>query len=376
MWNNPAPAFHERKTVFNTTLRRTGSAIVVALIGAGLAAVPAHATPGLFGSQDATYDGVYRQSLVIAGLRAAHVAVPASAVAWLAAQQCADGGFQSLRVDTSKPCAAPDPANYAGEDTNSTAAAAFAFAALGDKVRAAKTVAYLRKAQNRDGGIPYYVGGDSDVNSTAMALLGLKANGVKAASVKRGDFTVIDYLLTATLGCEGSAATRGALGYMVSKPNMPSDMATVQALAALAANVPWMQHSRNLLRNTPEPRLRCPGSLSDDEASLRAVVAGYTARELAAHNSLIPNAYGPGNDITSSAWAVIGLAGADLAGVQGTATDIAIRMSAKSYVFDAKGAANAGRAGILLMVAVSRGDKPTSFGGINLVSTVLGTLGS
>ena len=362
--------------MFNTTLRRTGSAIVIALLGAGLAAVPAHATPGLFGSQDATYDGVYRQSLVIAGLRDAHVAVPTSAVAWLEAQQCADGGFQSLRTDTSKPCTLPDPANYVGEDTNSTAAAAFALASLGDKARAAKAVTYLRKAQNKDGGIPYYAGGDSDVNSTAMAMLGFKANGVRSAAVRRGDYSIIDYLGTAAVGCDGTARTRGGLGYMVSKPNMVSDMATVQALAALSAKVPWMQHSRNLLRNTPQPTLRCPGSLSDNEATLRSVVAGYTARELAANNNLIPNAYGPGSDITSSAWAVIGLAGANLAGVQGTATDIAIRMGAKAYVFDSKGNANAGRAGVLLMVAVSRGDKPTSFGGINLIATVLGTLGS
>ncbi len=362
--------------MFITTLRRTGSAIVVALIGAGFAAVPAHATTGLFGSQDATYDGVYRQSLVIAGLRAAHTAVPASAIAWLDAQQCADGGFQSFRSDTTQPCTAPDPANYAGEDTNSTAAAAFAFASLRDKARAARAVAYLRKAQNKDGGIPYYVGGASDVNSTAMALLGLKANGVHSTAVKRGKFTMINYLITATVGCQGSAATRGGLGYMVSKPNIPSDMATVQALAALSAQVPWMQRHRNLLRDSPVPTMRCPGSLSANETALRRVVAGYTARELAAHNSLIPNAYGPGNDITSSAWAVIGLSGTNLAGVQAITTDVMIRSAAKSYVFDTKGKANAGRAGILLMVAVSRGDKPTSFGGINLISTVLGTLGS
>ncbi len=375
-WNHFAPAFHERKTVLHTTLRRTGSAIVIALLGAGLAAVPAHATPGLFGSQDATYDGVYRQSLVIAGLRAAHVAVPRTAVAWLDAQQCADGGFQSLRTDLTQPCTLPDPANYVGEDTNSTAAAAFAFAALGDRARAARAVAYLRRAQNHDGGIPYYAGGDSDVNSTAMAMLGLRANRVAPAAVKRGGSSPLNYLVSAGVGCEGTSSTRGGLGYQVSKPNLPSDMATVQALAALSVKVPWMQHHRDLLRNTPQPQLRCPGSLPHDEATLRRVVAGYTARELATNHNLIPNSYGPGSDITSSAWAVIGLAGANLAGVQGTATDIAIRMAARSYVFDAKGQANAGRAGILLMVAVSRGDRPTSFGGMNLISIVLGTLGS
>ncbi len=362
--------------MLNTTLRRTGSAIVVALLGAGIAAVPAHATTGLFGTQDATYDGVYRQSLVIAGLRAAHVAVPKPAVAWLQAQQCADGGFQSLRTDTSKPCTAPDPANYAGEDSNSTAAAAFALAALGDRKRASRAVVYLRRLQNVDGGIPYYKGGSSDVNSTAMAMLGFKANGLKAESVRHGDFNLIDYLITAAVGCEGTPATRGALAYMPGKPNMPSDMATVQALAALAAKVPWMHRDMHGLRDTPTPTLRCPGSLSDNQALLRKVVAGYTARRLAGNHSLIPNAFGPGDDVTSSAWAVIGLAGADLAGIQGTATDIAIRMGAKQYVFDAKGNANAGRVGVLLLVAVSRGDKPTSFGGINLIKTALGTLGS
>lgn len=356
--------------------RRSGSAFFVALLSATLLGTPASATPGLFGSQDATYDGVYRQSLVIAGLRAAKVAVPASATRWLNSQQCPDGGFEAFRADATKACSPADPATWSGEDTNSTAAAALAFVALGDTARARRAIGYLRSTQNADGGIPYYKSGASDANSTAMAMLALRASGVKPASVHRGDYTLVDFLITTAVGCEGDAAMRGGLAYMPAKPNVASDMASAQALAAMAPTVPWLHRIPATKRAASTPSVRCPGALSDDEARLRDILSGYTARRLAANASLIPNAFGAGTDVTSSAWALIGLAGADRAGDQQAATDAAIRAAAKGYVFDADGKANAGRAGILLLTAVTRGEKPTAFGGIDLVATALGTLGS
>ena len=357
-----------------TIIRRTGLALGVALLATSLASSPASATPGLFGSQDATYDGVYRQSLVIAGLRANKVTVPKAAIAWLDAQQCADGGFESLRTNTTLPCAPGDPNTYSGEDTNSTSAAVLALTSLKDVKRAKRAVAFLRSAQNPDGGFPYYKGGTSDVNSTAMALLALTAYGVKPASVHVADLTPVDFLITATVGCEGDEATRGGMAYMPATPNTPSVMATVQGLAALASVTPWVKPVKQTKRAAVVPVLSCPGTLSDELPKLRDVVSGYLARSLAANNNVFPNAWGPGADLSSTAWAVIGFAAADRAGTQSALSDNALRTNAGSYIADSSGNTNAGRVGLLLLLVASRHESPKSFGGINLVTTALGSL--
>ena len=360
--------------MFHTIRKRTGMAIVAGLLCSALAPVSAQATAGLYGAQDAQYDGVYRQALIIAGLKAHKVSVPASATKWLSSQQCADGGFQALRSGNA--CTAPDPDNYAGEDTNSTAAAAIALASIGDTKRAARAIAYLRTTANADGGIPYYKGGSSDVNSTAMAMMAFRANGVRLSSVRKGDYTIVDYLITAAVGCEGAAASRGGLAYMPGKPNFVSDMATAQALTALAAALPWQHRISATKQSSTVPTLRCPGSLSDDEASLRDYVAGYTARQLSSHKFLIPNAYGPGDDITSTIWAVVGLAGADRGASEAKAASAAVRQQAATYVRDANGAVVAGRVGMLLLLTASRGEKATSFGGVNLIAAATSALGA
>ena len=115
--------------------RRLTIALIAAVaLAAGLVSSPAHAaepdTRGLFGIQDPTYDGVYRQSAAILGLTATSAPVPAPAVEWLLRQQCADGSFASYRPDPAQPCPAADPGNYTGPDTNSTAAAVMALNAL------------------------------------------------------------------------------------------------------------------------------------------------------------------------------------------------------------------------------------------------------
>ena len=67
---------------------------------------------GLFGAQDPTFDGVYRQSLALLALVAAGRTPPASAVDWLLAQQCADGGFEAFRTSLSAPCAPPSSSSF------------------------------------------------------------------------------------------------------------------------------------------------------------------------------------------------------------------------------------------------------------------------
>src|SRR3954453_14970659 len=57
---------------------------------------------GLFGAASATFDGAFRQGLALLALHAAGVQ-NAAGVAWLKGHQCADGGWNSFRVDTSVP---------------------------------------------------------------------------------------------------------------------------------------------------------------------------------------------------------------------------------------------------------------------------------
>ena len=348
-----------------TLLRQTGLIAIGALICALLAVPPANATPGLYGSQDATYDGVYRHSLLIVALRAHDQAIPAAAKTWLAQQQCADGGFESFRTDTNKPCVAPDPANYVGEDTNSTAAAALALAAIGDKARAAKAVAYLRTAQSADGGFPYYVGGSSDVNSTALAMLAFRANRVAPAAVVKQGNTAYTYLSGNILGCASS--TPGAFSFW----GEASDKATVQALVALRSTLPW---KRATAINDFWPACPAPSTPS----SLWSAAAFHTVSTLGANTFSIPipAAWGGGVDISDTAWAALGLLGTGREPAIAASTVNALRVAAKDYVTDKQGQPLAGRVALLLLVAAANGDSPRNFGGVDLLQLAKGSLGA
>jgi hypothetical protein len=105
---------------------------------------------GLFGAADAQYDGAYRQGLALAALAAVGVKDPAG-VAWLTAQQCDDGGWVALRTDASVPCPASDPANFTGEDSNSTAMAVMGLVAQGS-TPPHDAVGWFDRTQGSDGG--------------------------------------------------------------------------------------------------------------------------------------------------------------------------------------------------------------------------------
>src|SRR3954469_17071619 len=107
-----------RITRQNRTARRVAGAVTALALASGLAVVPATTASaarstdpayiGLFGSQDPTFDGVYRQSLSIIVLDAAGANVPSAAVKWLKRQQCANGSFPSFRADVSAKCGSKD----------------------------------------------------------------------------------------------------------------------------------------------------------------------------------------------------------------------------------------------------------------------------
>lgn len=190
---------------------------------------------GLFGVADAQYDGAYRQGLALAALAAVGVK-DAAGVGWLSAQQCDDGGWVALRTDTSAPCPASDPANFTGEDSNSTAMAVMGLVAQGAPP-AHDAAAWFDATQGSDGGWAYVAAPDqgSDANSTALAIMALKALGADARSAR---FTTsrdpLALLMSFQLGCEGGGDA-GSVAYQPVRGDLtPNGLATVQAVPALA----------------------------------------------------------------------------------------------------------------------------------------------
>ena len=193
---------------------------------------------GLFGVQDATYDGAYRQGLSLAALAAAGVrsgSAVAAAESWLRAQQCPDGGWTSL-ITTANPCNGK-PANYAGPDTNSTALAVEGLEAQGALGATAATSAlgFFKRAQDVVGGWGYEPKSGSksspDPDSTALviqALLALGSPPWSSAFAKSGADPVASLLADQITSGSGT----GAISY----PGIPGAnlLATYQAIPALA----------------------------------------------------------------------------------------------------------------------------------------------
>ena len=333
----------------------------VAAASATPIAVVAPANIGLFGSQDPTYDGVYRQSLAILGLEATGHTPNAPAVAWLLAQQCADGSFTAYRANTSVACTA------ATEDENATAAAIQALVALGKPTATAVTA--LKHFQLADGGFydnTAFGPAASDANSTGLALSALVAAGIDPATVtsstgKTGDA----YLRTVQIAC--SAATGGgAYDFQGEATLHANDLATVQALFGELGKA-WPVAPAAAAGSTPA----CPATITDATTSAAAATS-YLAARLTATKGAIPSSFGSGTDWTTTANAVLDLeaAGAGTAAVAPSLT--ALEAAAKVYVKTA-GVNTPGPLATLALVAHASGVDPGAFGGVDLTTTLAST---
>ncbi len=155
-------------------------------------------------------------ALRVAGTTADN-AIVGDAGRWLAAQQGSDGGF-----------------GFAGrggsEDVDDTAAALQAVIdASGQRGGAvvARAIAYLRRAQNPDGGFPEQPGGESNAQSAAWAVQGMDAAGVNVGAVRRsGSRSPLAYL-------ESLVAPNGSVRYSRTSAQSPV-WVTAEALTALA----------------------------------------------------------------------------------------------------------------------------------------------
>ncbi|MFI2210670.1 prenyltransferase/squalene oxidase repeat-containing protein [Streptomyces sp. NPDC020141] len=224
-----------------TTVRRRGAAALAASAVLGVAvasaASPAAAAPtpspsaalpaGLYGTGDPTYDGVWRQALALLAQDTVGVTPAEKAVEWLTGQQCDNGAFAAYRADTKAACAAKLPL-----DSNATAAAVQALAALGGQDETVKkSVDWLTKVQNADGGWGYNPGGASDANSTSIVIGALAAAGAKPGEVTSKDGkSPYDALLTFATPCGGENG-----GAFVFQPKQPGIVADSTAAAVVAA---------------------------------------------------------------------------------------------------------------------------------------------
>ncbi|MFD0314712.1 prenyltransferase/squalene oxidase repeat-containing protein [Streptomyces flavalbus] len=197
--------------------RRSAAVLAAAALTGAVAAPVAHAADpspsaslpaALYGTADPTYDGVWRQSLALLAQDTVGVTPAAEAVTWLTGQQCADGSFAPYRADTGEECDAKTAV-----DTNNTAAAVQALAALGghDAVTT-KAVGWLKSVQNADGGWGYTPGSPSDANSTSVVIGALAAVGEKPGETVKGGKSPYDALLGLSLPC-GADGGGGAFAY-------------------------------------------------------------------------------------------------------------------------------------------------------------------
>lgn len=145
---------------------------------------------GLFGTQDATFDGAYRQGLALSALAAVGDTSGAQvqlAIGWLEGQQCPDGGWTSL-ITPDNPCNG-DPASFSGPDTNSTAQAIQGLSAQGALAGKPARNAYkfIQSAQDSDAGWGFEPNasdapGSTDPDSTALVIQAILALGKSPSS--------------------------------------------------------------------------------------------------------------------------------------------------------------------------------------------------
>lgn len=341
------------------------AALCTLATGVTLTAGPAAAADrGLFGSQDPTFDGVYRQGLAITGLTSAGTAVPRSAVKWLVAQQCRDGAFPSYRAKNAK-CAKPDPEAYTGKDTNATAMAAMALVSAGRTSEASRAFSYLARQQNEDGGLPWFRGGASDSNSTGLFLAAaheFRLDQQTKSQVRKAK----RWLRSVQLRCEAPVATRGLVQFQAGAGSADV-LGSAQGALGLLSGLP--------VTTSPATgsSVRCDGAKEVGSTSVTEGLLHALARDLKAGGGLLPSSFDPdAADITSSANAAMALAAAKHRRDVVRTSVKALKKAAADYT-DTDGETNAGSTATLLLTADATGADPRRFGGVDLVDSLLAT---
>ena len=358
------------------TVAALSTSLIGALPAAGQAAPGTRATNsdvGLFGSQDPTYDGVFRQSLALLALDANGGAIPASSVAWLIRQRCADGSFMSYRQDVRVPCGAPDATNYSGPDTNSTALAVVALNAVRRHAEADRAARWLASHQNADGGWAYFPsrGASTDANSTGLVLMALRAHGLQPAGV-RSTRTRTGYQALAALqrGCAAAVGDRGGIAFQTG--GVPDELATAQATLGLFGAVRLQRNDATAL---PVSRLTAgsiPGSCGASVRSQTGLALDYLRSHLEAGNGALRDPYDASKvSVGNTAYAVWALTAAGRGGPAVNKAIATLSRETRGYVSPNVGGTrkdDAGRLALISLTARQAGQRAANFGGMNLLA--------
>lgn len=346
------------------TLRRLAGALTAAAVTGGLllAAPLAPATAGtstdraligLFGSQDPTYDGVYRQSLSLLALDASGAGAPQTAVRWLLRQQCANGKFMSFRADLDVPCG-----DY---DSNATALAIMALKAVGEGRAARTSLDWLISKQLPGGGWEYSPTWGADASSTGYAVEAMIAMGVDPRTVSN-EGTGPQYLRSLQLDCSHDVADeRGALTYFGSA----DAFSTVQATPALAKSALPVHPE---VPQTGLPAYTCPKDGAQPSAA--ATAAGYLGRVIDANEGTVPG-FGGGPDYGNTANAVLSLVAAGHGAEQVASAMAQLEANAADYTRDDADAVVPGAAALIVLAEHATFGKPRNVDGLNLVRDIL-----
>jgi hypothetical protein len=202
-------------------------------------------------------------------------------------------------------------------------------------------VTWLGNQQNRDGGWPWTTGGQSDANSTGLSLSALltQAPNEKFPAYSKG---------SRFLGRLSFACNAGG-GFAFQPGGAVNASATAQGLVGLVGPLP-VSGPRKLAVAAP-----CANTA-------RAKAISFLAKALAGSGALT-SPYGPDADYANTSAAVLGLVGAH----QGRAAVARATSTLK---------ANAGAFSAHSGSPDATGNKPTSFGGVNLVSSLTGSIRS
>jgi len=291
------------------------TAVMAMCVTAAPLTSPAHAADtvdrGLFGTQDPTYDGVYRQSYALMSLAAADIAAPPTALQWLLDQQCANGAFIAYRADLDEPCPEGSPA---------------------------------------------------DSVSTSLALEALEA----VPGTEPEQRAATRWLARQIAPCGAPDAEKYGVRYQPG--SLPDGISSTQALLGLGNAFPVTPTTQR----KAAPRVTCTAQGKPDNPT--AAVTRWIASTLTANGGSIPDPFTPGQaDWNSTALGVVGLAATRTSGRATQLAMQSLEANAADYVFD--GTADRPAAlGTLLLATISTGADPEDFGGIDLPRRLLATL--
>lgn len=309
------------------------------------------APTALYGRQDPSRDGVYRQSLAIAALASVDTAPAPAAVDWLLGQQCANGGFTAYRADPGVPC---DPAR---EDTVSTAAAIEALAALRTyDTQAARGAEWLRATQLADGSFaavpgPAAVG---DPTSTAAAISALVAARSDPELLRSPQgVTPTQSLIATQAGCAAPQPVQGSFG-----PAPGDPLTSAWATLALA----YGTRPTEAAASASVTPLTCPGA----PASRVVSAQGGAAWLIGALRAGGDHAGGP-NDFDATTATVQALSATGHRAEAGAALDW-LAAGAKNMAGN-----DPTRLASLLLAAQTTGRTVTTFGGLDLPNLLAAT---